>query len=140
MNRKTRRGEGLRRMLDERRRELRDEVESRLRSVRSDHPDNGRDELDVSDAATRRDLEQALLQMQAETLGRIDEALVRFDEGDYGTCVACGGEIAERRLRALPFAIRCRACEQAREEESGRARVLTRQTDPLGNYLGTTRS
>jgi DnaK suppressor protein len=65
----------------------------------------------------------ALLQMSAESLLRIDEALVRLDAGEYGSCFECAGEIAERRLRALPFAVRCVACEE-RREKNGRARQL----------------
>jgi DnaK suppressor protein len=42
--------------------------------------------------------------MRADTLARVDEALVRLDAGKYGSCVECDGEISERRLRALPFA------------------------------------
>lgn len=140
MRRKTRRSAALGRMLAERRRELQDQVESRLRSVRTDRPDTGRDELDLSDDAARRDLEHALLQMRAQTLVRIDEALVKVDDGDYGRCDACRGEIAEQRLRALPFAIRCRACEQAREEESGRVRPVTPQTGTLGHVSDIVRS
>jgi DnaK suppressor protein len=88
----------------------------------------------------RCDLEQALLQMRSETLVRIDEALVRFDDGDYGTCVACEGEIAQQRLRALPFAIRCRECQNEREEESGRARSLTPRAGTVGDSSDMIRS
>ena len=44
---------------------------------------------------------------------RIDDALVRLDAGQYGSCLECAREISERRLRALPFAVRCQACEDA---------------------------
>ena len=54
-----------------------------------------------------------LLQMSAETLARIDAALRRLDVGQYGFCAECAKEIAERRLRALPFAVRCQACEDS---------------------------
>ncbi len=53
--------------------------------------------------------------MKAETLTKINEALSRLEEGHYGNCFECGDEIAEARLRALPFAVRCKDCEQARE-------------------------
>ena len=48
------------------------------------------------------------------------EAIARLDTGEYGLCFECGGEIAVRRLRALPFAVRCRAYEEAREQEQTR--------------------
>jgi DnaK suppressor protein len=53
--------------------------------------------------------------MKAETLDQINHALSLLDEGAYGYCLECGEEIPERRLRALPFAIRCKDCEEALE-------------------------
>ena len=64
---------------------------------------------------TMPDIEFALIQMKAETLDQINQALSRLDEGAYGHCLECGEEIPERRLRALPFAIRCKDCEEALE-------------------------
>jgi len=60
---------------------------------------------------TMPDIEFAPIQMKAETLDQINQALSRLDEGAYGYCLECGEEIPERRLRALPFAIRCKDCE-----------------------------
>ena len=51
-------------------------------------------------------------------------ALTRLAEGTYGYCYECGDEIAERRLRALPFAARCKRCEEVCETERNRERVL----------------
>ena len=80
----------------------------------------------------------ALIQMRAETLGRIDEALARLEAGDYGHCHSCGEEIAGSRLRALPFAVRCRDCEALDEAERHRARAAQRRgsapfMDPTGS-------
>lgn len=46
-----------------------------------------------------------------ETLGLIDAALRRLDAGDYGVCVACGKAIPAKRLKVVPWAGRCLACE-----------------------------
>jgi len=48
-------------------------------------------------------------------LRRIDAAMARLEDGLYGTCAACGGAIDGRRLKALPWAVRCAGCEEARE-------------------------
>jgi len=117
----------LRKMLLERRLAIQNEVKTRIRHGRTDRPNDVRDDLEHSDADSQGDLERALLQMRADTLVRVDEALVRLDAGKYGSCAECEGEIAERRLRALPFAVRCQACEQKREQEQGRARTLTQR-------------
>ena len=121
MSHTTKRNAGLRRMLSERRREMQNDVQSRIRDGRTDRANDVRDDLEVSDDDIQGDLEFALLQMRAETLTRIDQALVRLDAGKYGSCFECEGEIAEPRLRALPFAVRCQACEERREQAHGRA-------------------
>jgi DnaK suppressor protein len=70
------------------------------------------------------DMDLAVLQMHAETARRIEDALARLDANTYGNCLACGNEIAEGRLRALPFAARCQACEHRREQQQGCAERL----------------
>ena len=65
--------------------------------------------------------------MKAETLHKIEEALRRLDESTFGYCFECGEEISERRLRALPFAVRCKDCEEAREMAQQRERVLAQR-------------
>ena len=42
----------------------------------------------------------------------VEEALDRLDAGDYGICLACDEPIAEKRLRALPWARYCVACQE----------------------------
>jgi DnaK suppressor protein len=114
----------LRAALDARRRELLRDIQGRIREGRADRTHGVGDISDVSDADMHEDMDRALLQMRAETLNRIDDAISRLDEGRYGRCFECEGEIAAPRLRALPFAVRCRACEEEREPGAGRARRL----------------
>ena len=66
----------------------------------------------------------ALIEMKAETLNKIDAALRRLAEGTYGACFECGDEIAKARLGALPFAVRCKDCEEARETAEQRERSM----------------
>ena len=40
----------------------------------------------------------------------IDAALNRMESDIYGTCLACGEEISEERLKAVPYAVKCRHC------------------------------
>ena len=41
----------------------------------------------------------------------VEEALDRLDTGHYGICLACDEAIAEKRLRALPWARYCVTCQ-----------------------------
>ena len=124
------REEDLRQMLEERRRDISTEVQGRVRGVRTDavgRPDDGMDQGEAGEAHVQHDIEFALIQMKAEILTRISEALSRLEEGSYGRCFDCGDEIAEPRLRALPFAVRCRQCEESCEVVQRREQVAARR-------------
>ena len=118
----------LRRILEERRREMVSEVKDKIRDVRTEgagtQVSGVLDAAESSDADIQEDIELALIQMKAETLNRIDEALARLESGTFGFCTECGQEISERRLRALPFALRCKDCEEAREVAEQRERQM----------------
>jgi DnaK suppressor protein len=114
----------LRQMLQDREHELRADLQVRLRDGRAGRSTEGRDDLEHIDTDSLEDIAFSVLQMQAEMAARINEALVRLDGGQYGLCAACGGPILESRLRALPFAVRCLACESGRERATGHAQPM----------------
>jgi len=127
----------LRDALTTRRRQIQNEVEGRIREGRGSESPGVRDMVDMSDAILQKDIDMALLQMRAGTLTRIDEALRRLDDGQYGRCFECAGTISVGRLRALPFAVRCVECER-NVEDKGRARQseARRQAMPFGTPVG----
>jgi DnaK suppressor protein len=113
----------LKQMLEERRREIQAEVQGKMRGVES------------AEADIQEELEFSLVQMKSETLNKINDALVRLDQGSYGNCFDCGEEIAEKRLRALPFAVRCKDCEEAREVAEQRERQMAARRGTSGLFL-----
>jgi DnaK suppressor protein len=119
----------LKQILEDRRREILNEVHEKMRDVRAEGASGeGQGVLDAAEASEadiQDDIEFALIQMKSETLHKINEALARLDEGTFGYCFECGDEISERRLRALPFAVRCKDCEEEREVAEQRERALT---------------
>lgn len=130
----------MRRMLSERQRELQDDVHRRLRSGRTEQRSDGRDEFEQSNDENQGDMDLVLLQMRADTLSRINKALSRLDAGEYGICIECSAEIATPRLRALPFAVRCRACETEREADQEHAGRQGQQPDALSMFTARTGS
>lgn len=128
------RSDTLRQGLLARKEELQDEVHRRIRSGRAHRSQEGTDDLEQSEAHIQDDLALALLQMHSHTLARIDAALARLDAGGYGCCVECEGEIAARRLRALPFAVRCQGCEENREQAHGSVRGLSQHDGHLVRF------
>ena len=59
----------------------------------------------LTDIGVGRSLEQ--------TLARTERALAKLDEGSYGVCDGCGGEIPPRRLEVMPESTLCVACAAA---------------------------
>jgi len=122
----------LQRILEERRREILNQVQLKMRDVRavgaSGEGQGVLDAAETSEADIQDEIELALIQMKSETLHKIEEALARLDERTYGYCFECGDEISERRLRALPFAVRCKDCEEVREQAEQRDRQTQRRS------------
>ena len=108
----------LQEMLLDRQREMHHMLHHRVRQGPSQGPSDGLDEPERAEAHIQEHIEVALVQMKEETLHRVREALVRLDAGEYGYCVDCDGEISEKRLKALPFAVRCAACEASHERHA----------------------
>ena len=130
----------LKRMLEERQREIQAEVQGRMRDVRAEGAWGNKtndvlDAVESSEADIQDEIEFALIQMKSETLNKIADALTRLDQGDYGNCFECGDEIAEKRLRALPFAVRCKDCEEAREVAEQRERQLNARRGSASLFL-----
>jgi DnaK suppressor protein len=117
----------LKHMLEVRRRELQRTLDSKLRDVRTNNGHGNKvvgalDAAEASDSDLQQEIAITLTEMTAEVLGRVDDALARLARGVYGCCVECQSEISLRRLIALPFAQRCRECEELREIVQSRSR------------------
>jgi DnaK suppressor protein len=130
----------LKQMLEARRQEIQAEVQGRMRDVREEGTWGGKlnevlDAVESSEADIQDDIEFALIQMKSETLNKINDALVRLEHGTYGYCFDCAEEIAEKRLRALPFAVRCKDCEEAREVAEQRQRQLAARRGTSSLFL-----
>ena len=125
----------LKQMLEDRKREIVSQLHDKIRDVRTENEtgkmSNVLDQGESSEAGIQEDIEFALIQMKSETLNKINEALGRLEDGAYGNCFECGEEIAPQRLRALPFAVRCRECEEARETAQRRERLAAQRQSGL---------
>lgn len=73
----------------------------------------------------------SVLELTSQTVRSIESALERLEAGAYGTCTDCNSVISSVRLRALPFADRCRACQEKRD--SAIALPAGRPTSPWGD-------
>ncbi|MFW2340610.1 MAG: TraR/DksA family transcriptional regulator [Acidimicrobiia bacterium] len=58
--------------------------------------------------------ELSIDQNSADLLVKVEHALVRLDQGEYGDCEACGKPIPVARLEALPYVTLCVDCARDR--------------------------
>ena len=66
--------------------------------------------LSRMDALQRQAMAEAAERARAVEIQKIDAALGRIDEGEYGYCLECGEDIAEKRLSVDPAASHCIKC------------------------------
>jgi DnaK suppressor protein len=106
----------IRQSLEQRRSQLTDELRARLERMRAEGPQTALAEplSEVENA----ELNVTMVEMLTGALHAVESALDRLDAGTYGWCQECGGRIRDGRLRAMPFAVRCRDCETERERSA----------------------
>jgi RNA polymerase-binding protein DksA len=109
-------------LLEERRR-----VEHALATLRDEHrgslddeveevaPTNDNHLAETATATLGREIDYTLGENSEQVLAEIDAALKRIEDGTYGTCVNCGGEIPLARLEAQPWASLCIDCKRRAE-------------------------
>ena len=74
---------------------------------------------DIADKAVSsytREFLYSLSDTDRSTLVQIDDALVRVEEGTYGSCTNCGQPMSEKRLTAVPWARLCIDCQELSEK------------------------
>jgi DnaK suppressor protein len=135
------RHEELRQILEQRRNSITSAIRDHVSAVRTQHGETNTagvlDDVEAADADLQEDIELALIEARLETLQKIDASLRRLEAGLYGLCSECGEEISAVRLRALPFAVRCRDCEEDHEstvkrEREKRQRPFALFAEPAG--------
>ena len=71
--------------------------------------------LSRMDALQQQAMAQNAQRRAAQSLGRIEAALRRCDDGSYGFCIDCDEAIDPRRLNLDPAATRCIRCAEAHD-------------------------
>ncbi len=71
--------------------------------------------LSRMDAMQQQAMAQATERRRVAERARIAAALERLDDGEWGYCLKCGEEIAEKRLRHDPSVANCVNCASGTE-------------------------
>lgn len=98
--------EYFRRKLLQWREDLIEESQETINNLRGEVRDVG-DEAERASRETENSLELRTRDRYRKLLNKIDQALARIDEGEYGYCEETGEEIGLARLEARPIATLC---------------------------------
>ncbi|HWQ56291.1 MAG TPA: TraR/DksA family transcriptional regulator [Bryobacteraceae bacterium] len=71
------------------------------------------DALDEVQLAGERELAIRNLDRESSLLRNVKAALMRINDGSYGTCMHCEEEIKPKRLEAVPWTPYCIRCQEA---------------------------
>jgi len=107
--------EAIREKLLERKRELEEGLQRLQEDRASVEAENVQDPLDQAIKSSIEDLSIMLEENEREEYNRILRVLHMIDVGTYGTCSDCSRPISEKRLELYPYATRCIACQELRE-------------------------
>lgn len=109
----------FRKLLTEKRVQANADLEELERVSRSDDAQESSEDrsaysLHMADRGTdamEREKNLLLAQREGNYIDYLDEALQRIEEGTFGLCRVCGGEIGQPRLEAVPTATQCISCK-----------------------------
>ena len=111
--------ENFRQLLLKRRSEAAKDLEELERVSRSEDAQESPEDrsaysLHMADRGTdamEREKNMLLAMREGDYLDYVEEALQRIEEGSYGVCRVCNGEISQARLEAVPTATQCIDCK-----------------------------
>lgn len=105
--------------------EQRDQIQGNTKKILSEDihfdPDDFPDEMDVASSEMNLQFAGRLREREQGLLSKIDAALEKMDEGEYGECRVCGEQIGVARLKARPVAELCIECKSEQEKLERRA-------------------
>jgi RNA polymerase-binding protein DksA len=86
-------------------------------------PEDSGDEADHAREECSRDLSLLLTSRSKRKIQALEEALAKVEEGTYGICEECDDPIGAGRLKAMPLAKLCVACQSTWEKEANSPRT-----------------
>jgi DnaK suppressor protein len=75
------------------------------------------DPTDQASMETDRNFDLRIKDRERKLIKKVDQAINRIKEGEFGACDACGGDISIQRLQARPVTTLCIDCKTEQEQE-----------------------
>jgi DnaK suppressor protein len=108
--------ETFKKRLEERQRELRQNVSRTEQDGRSADLDTAQDIADRASSSYQKEFLFHQSSSERQTLQMVESALNRIREGTFGECISCGNEINAKRLEAVPWTRYCIDCQEKMEK------------------------
>lgn len=105
--------EYFRNLLNQRIAELRLEAGKTVENM--DEDENFPDPTDRASMESNRNSILRIRDRERKLIFKIQEALQRLNDGEYGICEQCGEEIGIERLKARPVTTLCIGCKSSQE-------------------------
>ena len=80
------------------------------------------DPTDRASLETDRNFLLRVKDRERKLILKVQEAIARIDEGDYGVCDICGEDISDERLKVRPVTTSCIECKKEEEENENQRR------------------
>ena len=110
----------FRNLLNERLQELRTEAGKTVEDMDGD--ENFPDPTDRASMESNRNSVLRIRDRERKLIFKIQEALARLDDGEFGICETCSEPIGIERLKARPVTTLCIECKSSQEIEEKKAR------------------
>ncbi len=107
--------EFFRTMLMQKINELLGEAEKTVSEMTSTK-ENFPDPTDRASLESDRNFELRIRDRERKLIMKMQEAIQRIDDGSFGICEVCGGNISEKRLTARPVTTLCIDCKTKQEK------------------------
>jgi RNA polymerase-binding transcription factor len=105
----------FRKLLEGRKRDILQESERAVGTMNHESEEAFADPTDRAALESDRNFLLRMRDRERKLLTKITEAFARIDDGSYGQCEECGGDIGIERLKARPVTTLCIACKSAQE-------------------------
>ena len=108
--------DAFKKRLEDRQRELRQNVSRTEQDGRTADLDTAQDIADRASSSYQKEFLFHQSSSERQTLQMVENALSRIREGTFGECISCGNEINAKRLEAVPWTRYCIECQEKLEK------------------------
>lgn len=109
--------ENFQKQLTEWRTELEEGQNVTMQSMHEQDQNAFPDPTDQASMETDRNFDLRIKDRERKLIRKIDQAVLRIKEGEFGMCESCGGDISAKRLQARPVTTLCIDCKTEQEQE-----------------------